>query len=302
MFARALTSRVVVPNRVFSRGFAEGTQRGGAATYGGGAGTSESAMKSSMGGSYGSGSSSMGTGAGTGGASGGTNWMNYLLVGVAAAIPLYYLYNKRGKIEGHAKETMLGKGSSNEFANSPEVGPPGSMKSMKTLAGEATSTTLQNFAPINGFNTNVTEILFPAGDRSMKPIKAYRYIRYLNNDMAQSVIYDSDDKNAKLIGVEFHITDKMYDGLPAEEKKLWHSHAYEVKSGAMTAPRLPETAERELMKQMVYTYGKAWNFWDTSKGDSLPVGMPKLLVTATQDGQIDSSFLNKDLSKKRSDL
>jgi hypothetical protein len=80
------------------------------------------------------------------------------------------------------------------------------------------------------------------------------------------LLLSSDDTNAKLIGVEFHITEKLFDGLPADEKRLWHSHAYEVKSGAMLAPRLPDSAEKELMKQMAFTYGKAWSFWDTVKG------------------------------------
>jgi hypothetical protein len=57
------------------------------------------------------------------------------------------------------------------------------------MAGEVTSSTMQNFDPTKGFNTSLTEILLPVGEDS-KPIKAYRYIRYLNDDMAQSVIYD----------------------------------------------------------------------------------------------------------------
>jgi len=46
--------------------------------------------------------------------------------------------------------------------------------------------------------------------------------------MRQCLIYDSPEKGARLIGVEYMITPKLYDTLDQEEKKLWHSHEYEV--------------------------------------------------------------------------
>jgi len=90
--------------------------------------------------------------------------------------------------------------------------------------------------------------------------------------------------------------------LPSDEKRLWHSHAYEVKTGALTAPRLPEAAEREFMKQLVYTYGKAWSFWETDKGDSLPLGVPQLMVAATDHGQLPSSCISAEKMKSRQGL
>jgi len=228
-----------------------------------------------------------------------SNMNTWLLLAGVAAIPAYYLYSRKHN-RGFAKENET-TSTATLNNNNPDVTAPGSTKSMKTLAGEATSSTIQSFDPTKGFNTSLTEILIPVGDEK-KPIKGYRYIRYLNDDLAQSVIYDSDDKNAKLIGIEFHITDKLYDGLPSDEKRLWHSHAYEVKNGGIVAPRLPEAAEKEFMKQMAFTYGKAWSFWDTGKGDPLPVGLPKLLTSATRDGQLDSSLFAKDKIKSRSDL
>lgn len=30
------------------------------------------------------------------------------------------------------------------------------------------------------------------------------------------------------VGVEYIVSDKIFETLPADEQKLWHSHAYEV--------------------------------------------------------------------------
>jgi hypothetical protein len=51
---------------------------------------------------------------------------------------------------------------------------------------------------------------------------------HLNEDVRQCVIYDSPDKHGRLIGVEYIISARLFEQLPAEEKKYWHSHVYEV--------------------------------------------------------------------------
>jgi len=231
-----------------------------------------------------------------------TNWSNYALIGSIIAAPLAYFYYTKNRRHGMAKETEQAANRTMPIESKIDTKDiPGNSKTLKTMGGEATSSALQNFDPTLGFNTSVTEILFPGGDMK-RPIKAYRYIRYLNDDTAQSVIYDGDSKDSRLIGVEFHITEKLYNKLPSDEKRLWHSHAYEVKTGALTAPRLPEAAEREFMKQLVYTYGKAWSFWETDKGDSLPLGVPQLMVSATDHGQLPSSCISAEKMKSREDL
>jgi len=35
---------------------------------------------------------------------------------------------------------------------------------------------------------------------------------------------------ARLIGVEYMVTPRVYEQLDEEERKLWHSHDYEVRS------------------------------------------------------------------------
>ena len=42
------------------------------------------------------------------------------------------------------------------------------------------------------------------------------------------MIYDTPTNPARLIGVEYMITARVYENLDVEERKLWHSHDYEV--------------------------------------------------------------------------
>lgn len=49
---------------------------------------------------------------------------------------------------------------------------------------------------------------------------------------------------------------RLFEQLPDEEKKYWHSHIYEVKSGQDTSPNIPAAAEKADMGKLINTYGK----------------------------------------------
>lgn len=89
------------------------------------------------------------------------------------------------------------------------------------------------------------------------------------------------------------ITPALYETLPSAERKLWHSHAYEVKSGMLIMPNrsVPgpawEVAEHMEMAQVVELYGKAYHLWQVDRGDTLPLGEPQLMTSYTADGQFD---------------
>ena len=64
-------------------------------------------------------------------------------------------------------------------------------------------------------------------------VEAHHFCACPNEDVRQCVIYDSDKPNARLIGLEYIISSKLFEGLPEEEKIYWHSHKYEVQSGTL---------------------------------------------------------------------
>lgn len=60
-------------------------------------------------------------------------------------------------------------------------------------------------------------------------VEAHHYCSHLNEEVRQCVIYDSAEPGARLIGIEYIISRRLFDSLPAEEKKFWHSHTFEVR-------------------------------------------------------------------------
>jgi hypothetical protein len=100
-------------------------------------------------------------------------------------------------------------------------------------------------------------------------------------------------KDAKIMGVEYIISAKLFETLPADEKKLWHSHVHEVKSGQLIAPGVPEKAEHEFMEKIIGTYGKTWHTWHTDQKLTLPMGHPLLMMGFTADGQANQAMIDE---------
>ncbi len=173
---------------------------------------------------------------------------------------------------------------SRENTSSP-VSAPGADERAKTQALEVGADLLQRKAPLAALNAYLDGFHFYSGNMQGQ-MEAHHYCGHLNEDLIQCVIFDGNDDDAKIMGIEYIVTEKLFAGLPEEEKKLWHSHVHEVKSGQLVAPGIPQVAEKELMEQLVGTYGKTWHTWHTDRGDALPLGGPMLMMGFTQDGQI----------------
>lgn len=111
--------------------------------------------------------------------------------------------------------------------------------------------------------------------------------------MRQCLLYDSGQPGARLIGVEYMISARLFEGLPEEEKKLWHSHRYEVQSGQLVSPHMPATVQLPAMQAILDNamYGKTWHFWQVDRGDTLPLGIPQLMMSATGPGQVSNEAL-----------
>lgn len=93
------------------------------------------------------------------------------------------------------------------------------------------------------------------------------------------------------------ITPRLYKTLPEEERKLWHSHVYEVKSGMLILPTpaaVPsavwDIAEQKEMEDVIGLYGKTYHFWEVDKGDKLPMGQPKLMMSLTAEDAVNEKI------------
>ncbi|HYI76676.1 MAG TPA: OBAP family protein [Chryseolinea sp.] len=171
---------------------------------------------------------------------------------------------------------------------------PGDEKSGKSVLLETGAELLQNKAPLKKINTYLNGFHFYNGNINAQ-MEAHHYVSQLNDDVHQAIIYDSNDEDAKIMGVEYIISDKLFKTLDEEEKKLWHSHHYEVKSGTLIAPGIPQPAEKELMEKLVSTYGKTIHTWHTDQQRTLPLGSPMIMMGFTKDGQLKTDLLsNRD--------
>lgn len=158
------------------------------------------------------------------------------------------------------------------------------------ICGMATSA-LQSFKPIKNIMMHLSG-LHGYADEPRRQVVAEHFCGHLTEDLRQCLIYDtSDDSMARLIGVEYVISRAMFESLPDEEKKYWHSHAYEVKSGLLVMPRVPDVMEKAEMKKLADTYGKTWHFWQVDRGDPLPYGEPKLMCSLTSDNMVNKQLV-----------
>lgn len=187
----------------------------------------------------------------------------------------------------------------------------GDKKTTKDKALEAGAKVLQQKTPLNTFSTYLDGFHFYNGNINAQ-MEAHHYVSQLNEDVHQAIIFDGNGADAKIMGIEYIISERLFKQLPQQEKLLWHSHHFEVKSGELIAPGLPKLAEHELMEKLVSTYGKTIHTWHTDQDRDLPVGSPMLMMGFTKDGQINARLLadrdkrfnvkTSDNKKNRSDI
>jgi hypothetical protein len=182
---------------------------------------------------------------------------------------------------------LAGCGGENTSSN---VTSPGAEPTARTKLLETGANVLQKKAPLSKLNAYLDGFHFYSGNMQGQ-MEAHHYCGHLNEDLIQCVIFDGNDEDAKIMGIEYIVSAKLFAGLPQEEKHLWHSHVHEVRSGTLIAPGIPEVAERELMTRIAGTYGKTWHTWHTDQQQQLPLGAPMLMMGFTADGQANEHMI-----------
>ncbi len=203
---------------------------------------------------------------------------------------------------------MAACGEKNTESN---VDAPGEEKSGESKLLNTGAEVLQDKRPLKKFNAYLDGFHFYNGNINAQ-MEAHHYVSQLNEDVHQAIIFDGNEIDAKIMGVEYIISEKLFKTLDEEEKKLWHSHHYEVKSGALIAPGIPDIAEHELMENLVSTYGKTIHTWHTDQQNALPIGSPMIMMGFTKDGQIHPELLKarderfnvstEEIKKRREDI
>ncbi|RIK89516.1 MAG: DUF1264 domain-containing protein [Proteobacteria bacterium] len=167
-------------------------------------------------------------------------------------------------------------------AHAQEQRPPGAEKSARTEVLEAGAVALQDTEPVDQLSIWLVGF-HPMKDDPSHQMEAHHYCRQVNEDFAQCALFDGSSKDARLNGIEYIISEKLFEQLPPDERKYWHPHNYEILSGQLVAPGIPQPAEHRLMDAKMNSYGKTWHVW--MSGDEMPFGDPHLAWSFNRDGE-----------------
>src|SRR3954447_2624874 len=104
---------------------------------------------------------------------------------------------------------------------SSNVKAPGAEKNAKSKALEAGADLLQSKGPLKKINAYLDGFHFYNGNMNAQ-MEAHHYVSQLNEDVYQAIIYDGNGEDAKIMGIEYIISENLFKILPEEEEKLWH--------------------------------------------------------------------------------
>jgi hypothetical protein len=171
---------------------------------------------------------------------------------------------------------------------------PGSPRTGKTAALETGADVMQAKAPVERIAMYLDGFHPMKHDPSIQ-MESHHYCSQVNEDLAQCVLFDGNTADARLHGVEFIISEKLYGTLAAQEKAYWHPHNYEILSGALRMPGLPDVAEKAALETKINSYGKTWHVWQTGvqgrQADPLPLGPAHLAWSFNHDGEMAPELL-----------
>ena len=181
---------------------------------------------------------------------------------------------------------------------------PGSERTAKTAALESGASAMQSKTPVDQIAMYLVGFHPSKADPQMQ-MESHHYCDQVNEDFAQCVLYDGNSGDARLHGVEYIISEKLYGTLPDDERAYWHPHNFEILSGELRLPGLPDAAENEALKSKLNSYGKTWHFWNTGvfggKADVLPFGPPHLAWSFNHDGEAKPGMIEARDSRMKLD-
>lgn len=162
---------------------------------------------------------------------------------------------------------------------------------LKHRALDLAAGTMQPKYPLEAMSTYLNGFHMYA-DEMGRQVEATHFCIHLSHDLHQCVIFDRNAPDARLIGIEYITSEERFRSLSNDEKRLWHSHHYEVKSGTLAAPGIPDLAEHAYFEDLVTTYGKTFHTWQYDR-DDFPYGFPQLMMGLTADGQAYGSLVHE---------
>lgn len=97
----------------------------------------------------------------------------------------------------------------------------------------------------------------------------HHYMKKLNDNMLVALLYESEADDAVPVAVELIMTKAGYSKLPANMKKLYHSHKPEVDKGEITLPGMSPEDVKKNLEFVSTTYGRVITFDQMVKSPEL---------------------------------
>lgn len=136
------------------------------------------------------------------------------------------------------------------------------------------STTIEISKPHEGFTLHIdAEKHFPGDIKKV----AHHYCKQVSGGMFECQLYESDENDARLVGVEVVIPTETWKTFSSSERKMWHYHKEEIPKVNAKLPDLSEEEAAKVVKTLEETYGKIYLLWDPAVNKQ-PVGNPKINV------------------------
>jgi hypothetical protein len=108
---------------------------------------------------------------------------------------------------------------------------------------------------------------------------AYHFCKPVNKELSQCVLYDGTGPDARLIGIEYLVSDALYQAMPDDEKAYWHNHEFEIDEGLLKSLMQTGQDERNTLAQVRTMWGKVYHTW--VEGESYPRGPAQLFWSVT---------------------
>jgi hypothetical protein len=134
-------------------------------------------------------------------------------------------------------------------------------------------------------------------DQPSHAMEAHHYCKPVNDEFAQCVLFDGNTAEAHMVGIEYIISERLFETLPAQERASWHPHNYEILSGQLILPYASPADEKKALAGKMNSYGKTWHLWMTGlfgqPGDELPLGPATLEWSYNADGEAPRGLIEQ---------
>jgi hypothetical protein len=111
-------------------------------------------------------------------------------------------------------------------------------------------------------------------NRPISPRCSYHDGEPFHDAVSHCLLYDGPGPDARLIGIEYLVSDEVYRQMPAEEKIYWHDHRCEADASLPTSLTESGSEERSTHTQIRHLWGKVYRTWvaggDYPRGPARP--------------------------------